>query len=125
MLMLKSKELREKRAKLIADSREALNGKELTAEVRSKVEAMDKDIDAITADIELYEKQERRERELATTTNPEITSAKEGEVEVEARKAQNAAKEQRYADAFFKYLAGGTENLSGEERSILRNGFVK
>jgi hypothetical protein len=35
MLMLKSKELREQRAKLIADSRAALTG-EITPEVREK-----------------------------------------------------------------------------------------
>lgn len=124
MLMLKSKELREKRAKLIADSREALNGKELTAEVRAKVEAMDKDIDQLTADIELYEKQERRERELATTPERQIKTATEGDVDVEARKAEKAAADQRYANAFFRYMAVGAGELTAEERSILRNGFV-
>jgi HK97 family phage major capsid protein len=123
MLKLKSKELREQRAKLIADSREALNGKELTAEVRTKLDKMNADIDQITADITLYEKQENRERELATEQRA-IVPGTDATVEVEARKAEKAAHEKRYADVFFKYLATGTENLSPEERSILRQGMI-
>ena len=122
MLMLKSKELREQRAKLIADSRALLDkDKEFTPENRAAVEKMDKDIDQATKDIELYERQEQRERELATQAAPIVPGVEDSKVE--DRKKQVEAETRKYSEAFEVYFRQGPENLTAEQRSILKAGF--
>jgi HK97 family phage major capsid protein len=121
MLMLKSKEMREKRAKLIADSRALLNG-DLTPEIRTQVTKMDTDIDAMDADIATYEKQETRERELATQKDA-IVPPVDGEKK-EDRKAAIEVEVRKYSEAFETYMRSGEGELSPEQRSTLKKGYV-
>lgn len=120
MLMLKSKELREQRGKLVSDCRALMNG-ELTEEVRAKVAVMDTDIDKLQSDIDLYEKQEQRERELAAKGDP-ITPIAD-DPKAEDRKNANEEETRKYAEAFDVYFRQGSENLTPEQRSILRKGY--
>jgi HK97 family phage major capsid protein len=122
MHMLKSRELRTQRAKLIADSREALKG-EITAEVRAKVEKMDKDIDQLEKDIEIYEKQEKRERELAASTTDPVIDPTKVEPTAEVRKKQIEEETRKYSDAFYLYLREGESALSPEQRATLKKGW--
>lgn len=122
MLMLKSKELREKRAKLVADSRALLDKPELTAEIRTQVEQLDKDIEQANKDIELYEKQEQRERELATKGKA-IIEGEGSEDKAEARKKEIEKEVREYTEAFRAYMVGGLENCSPEQRSALKKGY--
>jgi HK97 family phage major capsid protein len=121
MLMLKSKELREQRAKLVTDCRALMNG-ELTEEVRTKVTAMDADIDKLQSDIDLYEKQETRERELAAQSDSPIIP-KDDKAQTEDRKKKNEEEVRKYAEAFDVYFRFGQEELSPEQRSILKQGY--
>jgi HK97 family phage major capsid protein len=123
MLMLKSRELRTKRAQLIADVRKELTG-DITAEIRAKVEGMEKDIEKLDADITLYEKQETRERELATATDPVIDPAQDETAKSEARKKQIEVEARKYSDAFYAYLRDGMEGLDAEQRATLKKGMV-
>jgi HK97 family phage major capsid protein len=120
MLMLKSKELREQRAKLIADCRALMAG-ELTTEIRAKATAMDADIDKLQADIDLYEKQETRERELATKTDPIVDP--KVDPAPEDRKKAIEAEGRAYSAAFEAYMRFGVQELTREQRSILKNGY--
>jgi HK97 family phage major capsid protein len=120
MLMLKSKELREKRAKLVADCRALMAG-ELTPEVRTQVSAMDADIDKLQSDIDLYEKQETRERELATQKDAIVPPVDDNKGE--DRKAANAEEVRKYSEAFDVYFRFGNDELSPEQRSILKQGY--
>jgi HK97 family phage major capsid protein len=120
MLMLKSKELREKRAKLIADCRALMAG-ELTTEIRAKATAMDADIDKLQSDIDLYEKQETRERELATKTDPIVDPKLDPAPE--DRKKAIEAEGRAYSAAFEAYMRFGVQELTPEQRSILKNGY--
>jgi HK97 family phage major capsid protein len=109
MLMLKSKELREKRAKLIADCRALMAG-ELTTEIRAKATAMDADIDKLQSDIDLYEKQETRERELATKTDPIVDPKLDPAPE--DRKKAIEAEGRAYSAAFEAYMRFGVQELT-------------
>lgn len=123
---MKSRELREKRAKLINDYRELLKG-ELTGDIRTQLTKMDADIDQLQTDIDLCEKQEAREREIATTRTAPIIDPKNGtEVEgpdAEARKAELEKEAREYSRVFNIYARRGVEGMSAEERGILSKGY--
>lgn len=122
---MKSKELREKRARLIAEYREKMKG-ELTAEVRAQLATMDTDIDQIQGDIDLCERQEAREREIATTRNAPIIDPTGRVIEggdAEQRKAEIEKEAREYSRVFNIYSRRGLEQMSAEERSILSKGY--
>ena len=64
-----SKELRQKRAKLVADMNSLLGG-DFTSEVREKWEKLDKSQDSLRVQIEAQEKSENLEKEMHSFTPP-------------------------------------------------------
>jgi HK97 family phage major capsid protein len=122
LVTMKSKELREQHAKLIADSRKILDEGEMTPEKRTKIDALDKDIDRVAGEITLHEKQEQRERELAISKGEPIIDP--GAVDSsEARKKENELRAKQYSETFEQYLRVGYEELSGEQRKIMKLGW--
>lgn len=94
--LIKSKQLREARAKLVSDANALIpiNPKELTAELRTKINTMHTDADAMKADIDLCERAEALETEMRATVVP--PRAAPGEIEAvtpaeEEKRAHNAA----------------------------------
>jgi predicted phage gp36 major capsid-like protein len=124
---MKSKQLREQRAKLVTDIRALMpENAQLTAELREKIAGMEKDLDTLNSDIELAERQESREREMATRSTPVIdpnAPTLDGG-DAEKRKTAEIEKEAReYGRVFNIYARRGTEGMSAEERSILQKGY--
>jgi HK97 family phage major capsid protein len=119
---MKSIELRKQYAKLIADQRALLNSKkaeELTTEDRTAIDKMDSDIDQLHNDIQRVEKLEERERELATKADPIVG---DGDT-LEVRKQSIEKEAAEYRDAFYSYLHYGSEELTPDQRKILKRGF--
>jgi HK97 family phage major capsid protein len=104
--MLKSKELRESRAKLIADARQILEKKELTAEDRTKYDQIMADADAQKADIDRYERVEAEDRAGA-----------------QPPKSANPA-DVKYEEAFRVYMRDGFDGMTPEQRNSLNRGFI-
>jgi HK97 family phage major capsid protein len=119
MDLLKSKKLREQRAKLIADARKILETPELTAEHRSQHDKIMADADALMADITRFEKVETEERSLATS----VETSEETDAAAETREKETRTK--KYAAAFRKMLQFGDTELTPEERATLRQGEVR
>lgn len=125
---MKSKALREKRGKLINDVRVLLEKGELTADVRTSVTAMENDITQLNQDIELCERQEAREREMATQQKP-IIDPNESDLRFESgdltddQKAVIAKEARQYERAFGAYIRGA--EMTPEQRATLKKGFVK
>lgn len=117
--MNKSKELREQRKRL-ADRMSELVGDgktPMSAENRTEFERIDKEQDELRSRIEAVEKAETLSAELnesrgrkTVEDSPETRGDKGGENE-------------EYRAAFDSYLRLGMENLSTEERSVLRSGY--
>lgn len=106
--MSKLKELREKRAKIHADSVVILNKAEMSVEDRSTFDAIAKEIETLTGDIDRIVRSEKLEAELraqvATEPIPNTTPV------VDAKKAGEA-----YRKAFANYL---TRGFSGSRTQV-------
>jgi HK97 family phage major capsid protein len=116
--LLKSKELRQQRAKLVTEAQEILKKDKLTAEDRGKFDAMMTDADNLKADIDRYERVEAEARTGARPVkgDPDTPGDEKSEIEKRAK---------AYGDAFNVYLRRGLEGLTAEQRSVLDSGFVK
>lgn len=130
-------ELREKRAKAVADARaiikaaEAEGRQNLNADEKARWDVIDKEIDSLGDSINVREKQEARERELETTNrenkpetivhrnNPGERETREGG-QVEDRANPRATPE--YRKAFESYLRGGFGGMEQVERRALSAG---
>jgi HK97 family phage major capsid protein len=116
-----TQQLREKRAN-VWDQMQAIMARaesgELSAEDRSAYDAAEADLDRVGEDLERQERHEAREREYSTLDRRGVvderapgTPAGEGE-------------ESRYAGAFTSWMRRGTTDISTEERTALRGGWV-
>ncbi len=118
-----SKELREKRANLVAQGRAILDKvtaekRAMTAEETQEYGRIDREIDALGATIEAAEKQEARERELALsqgTIVPKTNPAGDDGDTGEGRQGPRSTKE--YRDAFARYFRTG--RVAGLEQRAL------
>ncbi|MGX9144987.1 phage major capsid protein [Mesorhizobium sp. 128a] len=125
------REMQEKRGKLVAQAREALDAiKNNTDQARAA--ELENRHDTIMADFDKVEKDIEREQR---TVAAEERINKAAEEERRARRPIGDDTEQRgqsdsdkpeYRSVFYKYLAAGAslEDLSAEERTILRAGVV-
>ena len=111
-------QLKEKRAGVwsqmtsILDTAEAEN-RDLTAEERSAYDAAEAELDTVTGDLERVERHATRGGFDAPASTPETPDHREsGDGEAEYREAFNA------------YLKRGMAELDGDQRQILRKGFV-
>lgn len=114
--MLTAKELREKRARLATEAQDIVKNapaEGLTAEDRQRFDGLMGEVDTLKGDIDRIERLEAEARDLAA---PQATIAGQKDtatVTVEERKAQHEA-------AFRAYVMGGEQNLSNEQRNVLR-----
>ena len=114
---MRTKELREQRAKLVQDWRGILDKADaerrpLNAEERQKVTAIEADIDALKTTIDTAERLDAEERSGV----PESVAANGQRTNIGQRLA--AAVEFR-ANAFGKWFRGGQANITSEEREAL------
>ena len=115
------KELLEKRARAVSQSRELLNKlgtekREFTAEERAQYDAWDKEIDSLTDRVEKEEKLQKRERDLKEFT----PGGRMEQTEVPAKREESKGDEKR--QAFQSYLRGGLNAMTGEEVRALQQG---
>lgn len=126
-------ELQEKRGRLVAQAREALDEiKANTDEARSA--ELDKRHDDIMAEFDKVEASISREKRVAAAEARIAAAAEEERArqrpnggDATARGADEGGDKPSYRSVFFKYLAGGAslDALDAEERNILRAGVVQ
>lgn len=106
------KDLREQRAKIVADARELISADNISAENESRFDALMGEADKLKATIDREERALEAERDLAARV--EIRAEREG---VSRDHAANRGEVE--ARAFNKWLRGGMEALDAEERSAM------
>ena len=113
---MKSKELRQQRAALVAKMNELLAG-EFTAEIRATWEKMDKDQEALRVQIEALEKSEALEKEMNAFVPPPAPQPNAGGAETRITRANlheiRASKE--YEERFYAYCRTGHAHGQLEE----------
>jgi HK97 family phage major capsid protein len=116
--VLKSKQLRQQRAKLVADAQEILKADKISTEDRTKFDTMMADADVLKADIDRHERSEAEARSLATAVNRNGSENKQAE-------GTNLPEEERKINqAFDKYLRFGLEGMAPEEKAVVGHRFV-
>jgi HK97 family phage major capsid protein len=120
--LLKSKQLRQQRAKLIADARAITKKDVVTPEELRSADAMMDDADALMEQVKVHERTETAERELSVANGTERNQENTEEQRGNKKLAIIATPE--YRKAFVNYLFN-PDNLTPEDRSILRNGYVE
>jgi len=123
-----AKEYREKRASLVDQARKILDKADAekrnrTAEEIAQYEAIDKDIDVCEKDIRDADKQEARERELATSQGTIVPRGNPGGDTGEGGEARTGPRSTpEYRAAFDRYLRVGKAELNEVERRALSVG---
>lgn len=125
------KELNDKRQKLVVDARSALdeikkNTDEARAtELEARHDAIMAEFDKVEATIVREQKVADAERRLAERAEEERKKQRPNGSDGEARGADEGEKLE-YRTVFYKYLASGAslDELSGEERAVLKAGVV-
>jgi len=115
------RELRQKRAGLIAQARQILDqadeeNRELTQEEQNQWDAIMDDVTRMTADIERRERQEAMERELEQP----LEEGHRPEPPPEGREAATGRESEEYRQAFASYLRHGVVGLSSVEVRALQ-----
>lgn len=129
------KELNEKRGTLVAQAREALDAikantdEARAAELDARHDAIMADFDKVEALIEREQKLADVEKRLAERAEAEERAAREAKRPVAGGGEGRGADEPEqleYRSVFYKYLASGAslDELSGEERAVLKAGVV-
>lgn len=116
------KELREKRAKLVADAQEILKAatETMKPEDEQRFDALMAEADTLKTRIDREERAAAAAKELEQSANGERRSGKEDR---EAGAGGGEKDEKAYASAFKAYLRYGFGDLDGEQRQLLRAGF--
>lgn len=123
------KELQEKRAKLVADARSALE--EITKNTDdARAAELEQRHDVIMADFDKIEALiKREERVVAAEAREEETRSRRRPApgDTEARGDDGDDKPLTYRDVFYRFLRSGADmsNLNAEERSVLREGVAE
>ncbi|MDQ3107313.1 MAG: phage major capsid protein, partial [Actinomycetota bacterium] len=90
-------------------------GRDLSAEERSKYDAAEADLDRLSGDVDRQKRHDERARQLATVERDSIV----------APPAERAAvTDDEYRNVFNSYLRFGMGDLEPEQRQILRRGFA-
>jgi HK97 family phage major capsid protein len=118
--ILKSKQLREQRAQLVANARAVTKKENVTTEELRSADTMMNDADALMEQIKIHERAEAAERELSVKPENERSA----EEKPEQRKKVLVVGTPEYRNAFVNYLFY-PDNLTPEDRSILRQGRVE
>jgi len=121
MSLSKARQLREQRAKLVADAQALIpaEGQPLTPENRGNFKKMMDDADALKGDIDLIERSEAQENELRTTQKPP-----EARIDVNVNNPaapDRAASVSEYRTALRKHGVAGIEKLRPETRTVVES----
>jgi HK97 family phage major capsid protein len=119
--MPNTQQLREQRANVWSQMQEVMalaerEGRDLSAEERSKYDAAELDLDRLGGDIERQERHEARERDFSKVDRTGVVG--------EPRRDTDPDDEKRYEQAWTSWVRRGTQDISSEERSALRTGWV-
>ena len=123
--MATSIELRQERAKLIAENRAILEKAEkesrgLNTEETTEYEKRDAEVDALLARVERIEKQDQRDADIAATRDSDIESDSRADAKPEKSEYRTSRGTPEYREAFAKFLAGGLRNMSEAETRALQ-----
>jgi len=113
---MKSKQLREQRAKLVADARALVSGEAPTAEQKAKFDEMMGQVDAMKADIDRLE---RLEREEAESLEDMRAAADRKGTDPEQEKERREFQEQTFA----AYLRHGPSGMDDKQRAEFQRRF--
>ncbi|MCG0061733.1 phage major capsid protein [Streptomyces tricolor] len=103
----------------------AASEEEMSAEDHAAWDAALADVERLSADIEREERHQRAERLAAVDYTKVIDGRGDTPEEEEARERHGGAEGvEAYNNAWRSWLRGGTQDLSSEERSVLRTGWV-
>jgi HK97 family phage major capsid protein len=121
---MKTNELRQQRAKLIAEARSVLDAadkenREPTAEERGRFDAMMADAGKLQNDYERIEKLEAAERSITETRGRQTDPDEPGRKPGEDRRGEGRRSSAEYRSAYESYLAVGQERMDLEERRAL------
>lgn len=105
--------------KILSDAEARKDGKGLTAEEQQTYEQTEKDLDALTKQIDLEERHEGHRAKLeapdySKSVGPEPEERKDG-----------PAQSDEYGKIYRKWMVFGVTELDREERSILQGGYVQ
>lgn len=92
-------------------------GREMTAEERAKWDAAEADLTTASSDIERFERQAKLEKIDRGQIIPAGGPQKGAD--------ERAERDKRYTDAFGRYLRGGMDRLTGEQRMLLMDHHVE
>ncbi len=110
-----TQQLREQRANRWENMKAIIDKPELSVEDRAAYDALEAEVETLTADIERAERFEAREKAMSAVDRRGVVAPSNAleRVEEEERPAE------KYVNAFGSYLRGGHMNLGREEREIL------
>lgn len=111
-MLAKIKELREKRAKLVAQAREIINREEITAEDEAQFDKLMAEADKLKDEIDRLERLDAAEKELAERV--ELRAGRENITVGEAERDMKAEQE-----AFRAWILGGMSALTPEQMDIM------
>lgn len=126
------KELRESRANtwsqmtgLMDEAAKRADG-QLTAEERRQYDDLEKELDRLGDEADLQERHAQREASMRKVDRGELPDndrrgGDRGDVE---RRDGESEHDARYRSAFDAYMRNGSQDLSGEQREVLRGGMV-
>ncbi|QKE74763.1 phage major capsid protein [Arthrobacter citreus] len=124
--MKKIIELRQKRAKVVAESRQLIDDAEkrggFTAEDEVSYDRMNTEIDTLTKDIERHERQYQLEQENNEYRDASGAGLVGGEQRNESPENVPFTQREEYRSAFNKFLVSGMAELNNKERTILGQG---
>lgn len=114
-------QLREQRANIWEQMKEVIavaerEGRDLTAEERSKYDAAETDLDRLAGDIERQERHEAREAEFSRVDRTGVVP--------DGGRSDEPDAGEKYARAFTEFLKDGVGGLDAEGRAALQSGFV-
>jgi HK97 family phage major capsid protein len=125
--MPNTQQLREQRANVWEQMKEVMDlaereGRDLTAEERSKYDSAETHLDEIGDKITLQEKHEARTKEFGTVDRSKAVPPEERDKEPERRDVR-PSETPEYRAAFTAYLRGGALDMPPEQRRILQRGW--
>jgi HK97 family phage major capsid protein len=117
-------EMRQQRAKLVADSRALLDKAELekrdmTGEEETQYQKYDRDIEKMTREIDMEEKLQAREREIGEKESRDRKPAGD-ESKPGSENRDNPRATEEYRAAFEKFLRNGSNSLAETERRAMQ-----
>jgi len=117
--MISAIELRRKRAALVTENRAILDksekeARELTAEEQQEWDRRDNDVEAMSADIDRVEKQEKRDADIAGSDGPLAGGRQQADAEPNTDRATPTVDE-----AFRSWMVHGPAGLTPEMRSAM------